>query len=139
MNMFTPKKEKQFSTNTRRFTMNMFTPKKEKQFSTNMKKDSLWIRLYPKENEKQFSTNTRRFTMNMTPKENKNSLDYKKENNTRIHYEYVYPKMKERKTVWFEIMKKEDSQSDYDYKDEKWKKEKQFSRLTLGDDTLMNM
>ena len=29
MNMITPKKEKQFSTNTRRFTMNMFTPRKK--------------------------------------------------------------------------------------------------------------
>ena len=30
MNMFTPKKEKQFSTNTRRFTMNMLYPKERK-------------------------------------------------------------------------------------------------------------
>ena len=41
MNMFTPKKEKQFSTNTMRFTMNMFTPNKEKQFRK--KENSVWF------------------------------------------------------------------------------------------------
>ena len=91
MNMFTPKKEKQFSTNTRRFTMNMKTPKKEKQFSTNIMRFTMnmftpiWFKIIKMENERKknsliwdyeerkwYNTDTRRFTMNMfTPKKEK--------------------------------------------------------------------